>query len=40
MENFLRWVGKFSPSGNGLIGMLQVGGTILNPSMAALPIAW
>ncbi len=39
MENFLRWVGKFSPSGNGLMGMLQVGGTILNPSMAALPIA-
>lgn len=39
MENFLRWVGKFSPTGNGLIGMLQVGGTILNPSMAALPIA-
>lgn len=39
MENFLRWVGKFSPSGNGLIGMLQVGGTMLNPSMAALPIA-
>lgn len=39
MENFLRWVGKFSPTGNGLIGMLQVGGTILNPAMAALPIA-
>lgn len=39
MEDLLRWVGKFSPGGNGLIGMLQVGGTILNPSMAALPIA-
>ena len=30
---------KFSPGGNGLIGMLQVGGTILNPSIAALPVA-
>ena len=39
MEDLLRWVGKFAPGGNGLIGMLQVGGTILNPSMAALPIA-
>lgn len=39
MEDLLRWVGKFSPGGNGLIGMLQVGGTILNPAMAALPIA-
>ncbi len=39
IEDLLRWVGKFSPGGNGLIGMLQVGGTILNPSMAALPIA-
>lgn len=39
MEDLLRWIGKFSPGGNGLIGMLQVGGTILNPAMAALPIA-
>jgi hypothetical protein len=38
-EDLLRWVGKFSPGGNGLIGMLQVGGTILNPSIAALPVA-
>lgn len=39
MEDLLRWIGKFSPGGNGLIGMLQVGGTIMNPSLAALPIA-
>lgn len=39
MEDLLRWIGKFAPGGNGLIGMLQVGGTILNPSIAALPIA-
>lgn len=39
LENLLRLVGKFSPGGNGLMGMLQVGGTILNPHMAALPVA-
>lgn len=39
MENFLRWVGKFSPGGNGIIGLMQVGGTMINPSLAALPVA-
>lgn len=39
MEDLLRWVGKFSPGGNGLMGMLQVGGTLVNPAVAALPIA-
>jgi hypothetical protein len=39
MEDLLRWVGKFAPGGNGLIGMLQVGGTLINPTVAALPVA-
>lgn len=39
IEDLLRWVGKFSPGGNGLIGMLTIGGTVMNPGMAALPVA-
>ncbi len=38
-EDLLRWIGKFAPGSNGLMGMLQVGGTILNPAVAAMPIA-
>lgn len=38
-ENLLRWVGKFSPGGNGLIGALEVVGTLHNPATAALPVA-
>lgn len=30
-ENFLRLVGKLSPSGNGLMAMLGIGGTMINP---------
>jgi len=39
VENLLRWVGKFAPGGNGLIGMLEIAGTIHNPALAALPVA-
>lgn len=38
-EELLRWLGKFSPGGNGLMGMLQVVGTVVNPAVAAVPIA-
>jgi hypothetical protein len=37
-ENLLRWLGKFSPGGNGLIGSLEVLGTLHNPSAAVLPV--
>lgn len=38
-ENFLRLVGKLSPSGNGLMAALGIGGTAMNPALAAAPIA-
>lgn len=38
-ESLLRWVGKFAPGGNGLIGLLEVGATVHNPALAAVPVA-
>jgi len=39
VENLLRLVGKLSPSGNGLMAALGIGGTVMNPTMAAAPLA-
>jgi hypothetical protein len=39
IENLLRLVGKLSPSGNGLMAALGIGGTALNPALAAAPLA-
>lgn len=39
MDDLLRWLGKFSPGGNGLIGALEVVGTLHNPALAAMPVA-
>lgn len=37
-ENFLRLVGKLSPSGNGLMAALGIGGTMMNPALGLAPI--
>ena len=37
VQNFLRWAGRFSPSG--LMGMLGVSATAINPAFAAIPTA-
>lgn len=39
MENFLRLVGKLSPSGNGLMAALGLGGAMVNPSIGVLSLA-
>lgn len=39
MENFLRLVGKLSPSGNGLMAALGIGGTMINPSIGLASLA-
>lgn len=39
MDNFLRLVGKLSPSGNGLMAALGLGATMVNPLAAAVPAA-
>lgn len=39
LEGLLRLVGKLSPSGNGLMAALGIGGTIVNPAAAAVPAA-
>jgi hypothetical protein len=39
LQNFLRLIGKLSPSGNGLMAALGIGGTVLNPVMALAPAA-
>lgn len=39
IQNFMRLVGKLSPSGNGLMAALGIGGTVLNPVMALAPAA-
>jgi hypothetical protein len=39
VENLMRLVGKLSPSGNGLMAALGIGGTALNPALAAAPFA-
>lgn len=39
LDNLLRLVGKLSPSGNGLMAALGIGGTVMNPSLAAAPLA-
>jgi hypothetical protein len=39
VENLMRLVGKLSPSGNGLMAALGIGGTALNPALAAAPLA-
>jgi hypothetical protein len=38
IQNTQRLLGKFSPEGNGLMGMMGVGGTFANPAFAAVPI--
>ena len=38
-EDLLRLVGKLSPSGNGLMATLGVGGAMTNPVLGVLPIA-
>jgi hypothetical protein len=38
-DDLLRLVGKLSPSGNGLMAALGIGGTAANPLLAAVPIA-
>lgn len=38
-EDLLRLVGKLSPSGNGLMAALGIGGTVANPLLAAVPVA-
>ncbi|MCR9195960.1 MAG: hypothetical protein NXH88_14580 [Hyphomonas sp.] len=38
IQNIQRLIGKFSPEGNGLMGMMGVGGTFANPAFAAVPI--
>lgn len=38
-HDLLRRIGKLSPSGNGLMAMLGIGGTAMNPAMASVPIA-
>jgi len=38
-EELLRLVGKLSPSGNGLMAALGIGGTAMNPLMATVPVA-
>jgi hypothetical protein len=35
-SNFLRWVGKLSPSGNGLMFALHAFGVAMNPATAAI----
>jgi hypothetical protein len=37
-EELLRLIGKLSPSGNGLMAALGIGGTAVNPAMAAIPV--
>lgn len=39
IENLLRLIGKLSPSGNGLMAALGIGGTALNPALASAPLA-
>jgi hypothetical protein len=39
VENLMRLVGKLSPSGNGLMAALGIGGTAMNPALAAAPLA-
>lgn len=39
VQNVLRNVGKLSPQGNGLMAALGLGGTVVNPAMAAIPVA-
>lgn len=39
IENFMRLVGKLSPSGNGLMAALGIGATAANPIMASVPAA-
>lgn len=39
MENFLRLVGKLSPSGNGLMAALGVGATAVNPTLGLASLA-
>lgn len=39
IENLMRLVGKLSPSGNGLMAALGIGGTAMNPTLAAAPLA-
>lgn len=38
MENFLRVVGKLSPSGNGLMAALGIGGAMLNPAIGGVSL--
>lgn len=38
MENFLRLVGKLSPSGNGLMAALGIGGTMINPAIGGISL--
>lgn len=38
-EDILRWIGKAAPGGNGLIGALEIVGTLHNPALAAMPLA-
>jgi hypothetical protein len=38
-ENFLRLVGKLSPSGNGLMAALGIGGTMINPAIGLASLA-
>lgn len=38
-ENAMRLAGKLSPSGNGLMAALGIGGTMANPVLGAVPLA-
>lgn len=38
IQNIQRLIGKFSPEGNGLMGMMGVGGTFAHPGFAAVPL--
>lgn len=38
MDNFLRLVGKLSPSGNGLMAALGIGGTMINPAIGGISL--
>ena len=37
-EEMLRLIGKLSPSGNGLMAALGIGGTAANPILGAIPL--
>lgn len=39
MENLLRLIGKLSPSGNGLMAALGIGGSMMNPMIGAASLA-